>query len=267
MSSRHALSGRHPQHAYIEEVVRKWFFAPMHPSGNTAEVRGWGTYWRHAQVHLSHLAVTGIDAFLADLQDYFQDAETPVRIYLNDRKLDTVLGPVLCAAGCRREGQEVFLVHVGAVPGGERVMGLHVQPVETQNLSQLVEAQLRAYANAEEPPDLARYEAELSRRYTELGAGGGLLATMDEEPAAMLWWQEAPRDIWINALGVRVPFRHRGVAQYLLRQSLAMAYGRGFRSVVLNAATDNADALRLCHRMGFGDEVYWQSCYLWKRTD
>ena len=100
---------------------------------------------------------------------------------------------------------------------------------------------------------------QTSFRETYLGGRGfdpllWLLAWDAHEVAGFLLASpERPGDpglAWIQALGVRPPWRRRGIGEGLLRTALHELHARGVRRVGLGVDGENGDALRLYRRLG-----------------
>jgi mycothiol synthase len=63
---------------------------------------------------------------------------------------------------------------------------------------------------------------------------------------------------WVGELGVRVPWRGRGVATALLHRSFATFAARGLRRVMLNVDSQNSTgAVRLYERVGMRTARAW----------
>ena len=173
-----------------------------------------------------------------------------------------MLETALSDAGLEQEVDTIFLAHVGVFPGRQLPTGLTLAHVDKAKLPRFVRTRLMAFSDTDCEPEHADIENEVSRLGAEmLGSGRGLLATVDGEPAGVLWSYEEAQDVWISLLGVRQPFREQGIAHALLRARTADAYSRGFRSVVINVNVDNRGALRLYRKLGFRDKVYHQWRY------
>ncbi len=259
-------NGTHPAHDRIAQTVRGWFHLPFRAMGYMAEPRRWGTYWNNAQIYTSGFPEDELDSFLADVRQYYADQAGSINLYVDDCGADAELGPVLCQAGWRADEPELYLAHVGPVPPPSEIPGLEVWPVYESNLCQFATTRLRAFGESDDVPDPSRIKEEIARLERELsGTGRGMLARMHGQPAGIIWWQEEYLDIWINQVGTRIPFRGQGIAGELLRQCTEDAYHRGYKSVLLNVASDNLVALSLYHRLGFHDEVYWCRRYVLDR--
>jgi GNAT superfamily N-acetyltransferase len=259
----------HPEHNRVAQTVKGWFHLPFLGMGYLAERRRWGTYWNNAQVYTSGFSVTEVEPFVADLREYYSDQPGSIYLHIDDPKAEAELEPALRRAGWKVKEPELYLAHVGPVSSACEIPGLETWPVYESNLGQFAATRLRAYSHSEEAPDPAQIKAEIARWEKELsGTGRGLLAKVSGQPVGIIWWHEEPLDIWINQIGVRIPFRCQGIASELLRQCTEDAYYRGYKSVLLNVASDNVAAMRLYQRMGFHDEVYRHRCYvgrLWEK--
>jgi len=259
-------NGTHLAHDRIAQTVRSWFHLPFQAMGYVAEPRHWGTYWNNAQIYTSGFPVDELDPFLADLREYYADETRSIYLYIDDREVDLELGSVLCEAGWRPVEPELFLAHVGPVSPPFEIPGLEVWPVYESNLCQFAATRLRAFGASDDVPDPSGIKAEIARCERDLlGTGRGMLAKVHGQPAGVIWWHEVLLDIWVNLVGTRTPFRGQGIAAELLRQCTEDAYDRRYRSVLLNVVSDNLLALRLYHRLGFRDQVYWCHRYVLDR--
>lgn len=85
------------------------------------------------------------------------------------------------------------------------------------------------------------------------------LARLEGAPVAVLAYYIGTDQLVFN-LGTRVPFRHRGIAQDLLRRWVAAGRAQGCRSLMINADHLGAPEA-LYQQMGFVDEIYWYQRY------
>lgn len=251
----------HPDHDQLVNVVRDWFHRPFQAMGYSAEKRRWGTYWNNGHIYTLGFPPDQVGEFLADVCKYYGNRS--VFINVDNRDVDSQLGPALCEAGCSKGKADIFLAYVGPTPQFPVIQGIVAQPVDESNLLEFAATRLRAFAETEEQPDEDKVRDEMDWRRAELGGTGcGMLAHIHGEPAGVIWWYKDPKDIWINLLGTRVPFRRQGVGRWLLCRCLEDSYAQGCRSVMLNVATDNVKAIRLYRCLGFRDEIYWRRRYL-----
>lgn len=256
---------RHPEHDRLTAEIIDWYTQSWPDMGYRVERRRFGFYSRNERapgpglVTVRALDPALVPAFLADLRADYGDHG--VRVLVDDRQLDATVGPALVAAGCWPVGTEVFLAHVGPVPRAPEVAGLTVEVVDQTSLPVYAVTKLQGFAGSEEEPAAEALAGELAVRRAELaGAGHFRLARVDGEPAAILGSYAGP-DWFIFQLATRVPFRHRGIARWLLCDLVAGAAARGCRSVLINTDPKNTP-VRLYRRLGFVDEVYWRRRYL-----
>ena len=120
-------ASRHPEHDRLHEEVSSWYQTSVPGLGYHAEPRRFGVYRRHAEqldsglIIVKSVAPDEVTEFLADARSYFENR--PVAIWIDDKDVDAVLGPVLVAAGCAIEKANTHLAHVGPRPGASRAVG------------------------------------------------------------------------------------------------------------------------------------------------
>ena len=104
----------------------------------------------------------------------------------------------------------------------------------------------------EEQVDVARFDPTL-----------WLLAREAGEPVAALTGRVQGDHGWVGSLGVRAPWRGRGIGAALLRRSFAAFWRRGLRRVVLGVDAENATgATALYEREGMRVVQRWD---VWER--
>jgi ribosomal protein S18 acetylase RimI-like enzyme len=228
--------------------------------GMRCERRKWGACWSTGMAYTDGLPLDEVPTYLADLRSFYSNQ--PAHINLDSPVLEASLGPALVAAGGKLGKRDEFLAYVGTAPVLAANHGISIEPASAANVAAIAETRLRAFAASDSEPDASVLADETERRRSEMtGTGGGLLARLDGCTAGMLWWYEEQPDLWINLLGTRAPFRRAGVARTLLCECLSRAYGRGYRSVVINVLVDNSPAQVLYRQLGFTDAVYWRQRY------
>jgi ribosomal protein S18 acetylase RimI-like enzyme len=259
----------HPNHNPIALTLWRWFHDPFEGIGYRAQKRPWGTYWSHGGVYCHDLPLDQAHAFLGDLRAYYSLADLDddaIQIIVDDPEQDARLGPVLLDAGWTTGKTDLFLAHVGPMPAPPIIEGLRVDEVSAANVRAFVTTRLRAFSDDDTPPDSVRLTAQVAQRQGELtGSGRGMLVRVKAECdvgeyAASMWWYDEPEATWIVLLGVRAPFRRRGIARWLLCQRLIQAQTEG-KPALINVTTENIDALRLYRRLGFTDVVYRRRRY------
>lgn len=257
---------RHPEHDKLTETVRGWYHFSATEMGYIKERRRFGIFGRNVkardgrgnEVLLQGLDVDDVPALMRDVHAYYGGA--PVRIVIDDRAVAEELGPRLLAFGCATGGAESYLAHVGTVPAIPLVAGLTVDAVDGATLTEYAVTKLKGFANSEAEPSPAAIETELAIRRAEIADVGRIwLARLDGQPASVLAWYE-DTDQFIFNLTTRVPFRHRGIAHWLLSEFLRQSYARGCRSIIINANPEDRP-IQLYRSLGFTDEVYWRIRY------
>lgn len=255
---------RHPEHDRLHEEVSSWYQTSVPGLGYHAEPRRFGVYRRHAEQLDSGLIIVRSVApdeapeFLADARSYFENR--PVAIWIDDKDVDVVLGPVLVAAGCAIEKANTHLAHVGPRPERGDRSDISVERVTADTVRDYAIVKLKGFANSEDEPAVEDLEQELAVRRRELASlGRFLVARVGDEPAAILGYYDGDDRLVFN-LATRTPFRMKGIAMHLLCGVVADSYDQGCRSVIIN--TDPSDTpIRWYRRLGFTDEVYWRRSY------
>ena len=256
---------RHPEHDRLVEEVRSWYRSTIPALGYRVERRRFGLYRRNVENPDSALVIVEsvvpdeAPEFLADVSRYFGDRA--VSIWLDDRKLDTTLGPALVSAGASRDEASTYLAHVGRGPEPVQLSGITVKPVTAEALRDYVLVKLKGFANSEGEPRVEHIDKELALRRSELASVGRfLIARVGDEPAAILGYYDG-NDRLIFNLATRVPFRNRAIAKHLLCRLLLESYDGGCRSVIINTNPDGTP-IRWYRGLGFTDEVYWSRSYM-----
>jgi GNAT superfamily N-acetyltransferase len=256
------MEHRHPQHDAIAATLRAWYTTSAPTMGFHVEQRPFGLYLRYppdaGEVTLRDVRPADVPALLADVRAYYGDAS--VGIYLDDRHSDATLGPALVRAGCTKRPALTHLGPGGAAPAVSPAPDVVLEPLAEATLTEFAVAKLQGFAGSEAAPDPRRVAAEVAMRRAELaGDGRFFLARAGGEPAAILGlWDGDDRLVFL--LATRVPFRHRGIARWLLSHTIAAAYADSCRSILIR--TDPADTpIQIYRRLGFTDEVYWRQRY------
>jgi GNAT superfamily N-acetyltransferase len=256
------VNHHHPRHDAIAATVRAWYTTSAPSMGYHVERRRFGFYMRHpvgfGEVTVAEAGPEDVPALLADVRATYGD--TSVGIYIDDRRVDADLGPVLAAAGCTRAAAETHLAHVGAAPEVRPVPGVLLEPMTEATVAEWSATKLKGFAGSEQPPGPEHLAAEVAVRRAEVaGEGRFFFARAGREPASIIGLYDG-EDRHIFLLATRVPFRNRGIARWLLSHAIAAAHTDGCRSVLINC--DPADTpIRLYRRLGFTDEVYWRQRY------
>lgn len=250
--------------------MRSWYSRSFPEMGYLTECRKFGLYSRNIKAVSSRTnRVTVRDISPGDIEDFLDEVSRwygglPVRIWVDDREIDELMGPAFVEAGCACRGAEVFLAHDGPVPARRAVGGLTMEPVTLENLAEFAVAKLKAFSNTEAEPSRDDLESEIAIRRAELeGVGRFMIGRHEGEPAGIIAWFDLGSGRFIAQLATRVRFRHSGVAGSLIGSVIRDAYQLGCRSVVISA--DPADTpVHFYRRLGFNDEVYWRHGYMFR---
>jgi GNAT superfamily N-acetyltransferase len=234
--------------------------------GWAAEQRRFGVYRRNTKAATSpdvivrDVAPGDVETFLKDVRAYFGIGPRPAKIMIDDRELDSTLGPVLEAAGLSFDERTLFVAHVGDVPEAPPVAGIAVEVVGEDGLEEYEDTRVRGFANADDPTPTADLGWRVDLRRAEMTGGANYwLARIGEEPAAAMSWYDG-EDRLIFSLATRAPYRKRGIAGHLLCRLLADSERKATRSVIINA-NETGTPIDLYRRLGFTDEVYWHATY------
>ena len=257
---------RHPHHDAISASLRAAYSEPHPDMGWAAERRRFGIYRRNTKaatnpdVIARDVAPGDVEKFLKDVRSYFGIGPRPARIMIDDRKLDSTLGPALEAAGLALDERTTFLAHVGDVPEAPPVAGIAVDAVGEGGLEEYEDTRRRGFANSDEPTAQEELDRGVHLRRAEMTGGANYwLARIGEEPAAAMNWYDG-EDRLIFSLATRLPFRKRGIASHLLCSLLRDSERKDTRSVIINA-NEAGTPIDLYRRLGFTDEVYWHATY------
>jgi mycothiol synthase len=102
------------------------------------------------------------------------------------------------------------------------------------------------------------WDHEEWRRHLRSAEGAVLVALLDGEVAGVVTFRPTSHGGWIEELGVREPWRGRGLGALLLRHAFARLAETGMHEVRLNVDTENATgATRLYERVGMRVRREW----------
>lgn len=257
---------QHPDHDRLIKEVPGWYQASSSEMGYHTVERPFGFYSRNIKakhgaadrVTIKDITFVQVPAFILDLHKYYDN--WPVQIYIDDRETDAKIGDALIAYGCIKDTPEIYLAHVGSVPELPPVPGLGIESVDLSNLSEYAKIKLMGFSDREDKPDSVALQSEISLRKAEMaGMGRFLLARMhDEGVAAIGFYHQRVRLIF--QLATRVPFRRNGIAGHLIIAVLNEAYQEGQGAVILNA-DETGTPIKMYHKLGFTDEIYWRQGY------
>jgi GNAT superfamily N-acetyltransferase len=259
-------SMRHPHHDTIAASIRAAYAGPQPDMGWAAKQRRFGIYRQntkaatHPDVIVRDLAPGDVEEFLKDVRGYFGVGPRSAKIMIDDRRLDSTLGPVLEATGLPLDERTSFLAHVGDVPDPPPVAGIAVETVGEGGLEEYEDTRCRGFANSDEPTSQKELDWRTDLRRAELTGGANYwLARVGEEPAAAMSWYDR-EDRLVFSLATRLPFRRRGIASHLLCRLLRDSERKDTRSVIINA-NEAGRPIELYRRLRFTDEIYWHATY------
>lgn len=101
-----------------------------------------------------------------------------------------------------------------------------------------------------DPPAAALDETVDSIR-ARLAASGGLLCTVDDDPAGALLLDPEGDDVWLRRVAVEPRHREHGIASALVAYAEDLAASRGFRAVRIIARAELPDTVRFWEHRGF----------------
>ncbi len=250
-----------PEHDRLVREVRSWYRRAYPAMGYKVEEGAFATYRRSSgrrEAFLANLEPSQVAEFVREARAHFDGAS--VRVWLEGREQEAVLGRKLEEAGCDRRSAQTYLAHTGSIPDVPHISGAKLEAVSSDSVYTYVVTKQQAFANAEGALGDEEVDAEVAVRRSELaGEGRFFIARLEQEPAAVIGWYEG-EDRFIFQLGTRVPFRNLGIAKYLLCWALEEGYRIGCSSVLINADPEDTP-VQLYRRLGFVDEVYWRREY------
>ena len=254
---------RHPQHDAISNAVRGWYTASTPAIGLTVTATEYGFLTVSDRADRDRLVLTvdspeDVPKALAMAADFY---ETPdFDVWVDDRSRAQRLASALHSAGRAPAQDTTVLALVGLVRAEPGPPNMTVEDVTgLEQLRLWAEVKLQGFADDEAQPTAENIEAELEGRQGEWPVCRYQLARVAGEPVAVLGCYTGEDQMVFN-LATRLPFRHRGIAQSLLRGWSKDDATPGVRSRLINC-DDGGPAHALYQRLGFTDEVYWQRRY------
>lgn len=159
----------------------------------------------------------------------------------------------------------LYLAHWGDLPRVESVNDLTIEYVTHDTARDYEVVRAKSFADSEEEPDGGEVTANSAAFSADLdGSSQLLLARIGDEPVSIAGWYEGD-DRLIFHLATRLPFRHRGIARYLLSHIVRETYEQGRRSVTIFSDPEDSP-IHFYRRLGFTEEVYWQARYVYTPT-
>jgi GNAT superfamily N-acetyltransferase len=263
----------HSQHDLVAAEVRSWYtdwadhaavVDETSTSVGVASVRKPFGFLRTGPGSVRRLMLTtdvpaDVAGALASATQFFETTE--FEVWCDDRARAFAIELALLSLGFVPAESTSVLALVGGLRAADGPAALEVEEVsDEQALRSWARVKLQGFAGSEDEPSSDVLAAEMSARRAEWPISRYDLALLDDEAVAALAHYTASSDQMVFLLATRVPFRHRGIAQSMLRRWVDRATSAGARSVLINCAEGGQPAA-LYRRMGFTDEVYWHRRY------
>ena len=250
----------------VSEEIQSRYRNPQPKDGVVACSGRFGFYTRHVydpsidSLLVDPLIIDQIPLLLDDIRTFFHSQ--PVRIYIDDRKLDHDLCAALENSGCARKYELIYLAHSEEATSVSLASGLTIENVTAETLREYEVAKIKGFANSEEEPDATEVSAHATSLGLDLQSGNRyLIGRLGVDAAAIIGWDEG-NDRLVFDLATRVPFRNQGIAKHLLSYAITNTYKEGHRSITI--LTDPTDSpIQFYRKMGFTEEVYWQARYVY----
>jgi GNAT superfamily N-acetyltransferase len=264
---------QHPEHAAIAAEVRSWYTDwAGDATGRGASVADIGVQTRREpfgylrsgpgaarRLVLTVEGTTEVSEALAAAARFF--GSDAFEVWIDRRELAAAAEPALVTAGFASVATTTIIALAEPLRAIDGPRSLRVREVsDDATLQTWARVKLQAFADSESEPIEERLHAELAARRAEWPISRYDLATVGDEPVAVLAHYTASRDQMVFLLATRILFRHRGIAQSLLQRWARRAAAEGARSLLINCEEGGRPAA-LYRRMGFTDEVYWHRRY------
>lgn len=180
-------------------------------------------------------------------------------LWVDGEQQEAQLRRMLLAGGARSLFDAVYLAHDGRRREVAPVPGVEIAPGREADLRELVVTKRQAFMATERAPDPARVEQELARRRIDhAGNARFLLARYRGEAVGFIGWLQDEGDCLINLLGVRVPYRRRGIGWQLVN-ALADYRARGGLSSLM--VVPEPAVAPLYRGAGFTETVCWRRAF------
>jgi GNAT superfamily N-acetyltransferase len=251
----------HPEHAALQRELRSWFTNSAPALGYVVATQWYGYLSEPGGVVGTRLILTVEDPrdVARALDDARQRSGGVLTVWVDDRARCGRLDRALQDAGCKPIKSVSHLALVGGLAARSGPPSLTVHDVGPDSLEEWVVTKLKCFGDTEATPSTEQIAAETAVRAPEMALATLQLARLEGAPVAVLAYYIGTDQLVFN-LGTRVPFRHRGIAQDLLRRWVAAGRAQGCRSLMINADHLGAPEA-LYQQMGFVDEIYWYQRY------
>lgn len=257
----HAEEDRIAEHDAVSDEIRSWFIRPTPEIGIEVDAL-WCGYLNNHRATNPRLILTVDDPSLVTRaldEVRARCACGPFDVHVDDRDRAAILDDMLRSSGLERGNAVTYLALVGDMLGRAGPTDLEISEVAGTALETWAAVKIKSFADDESPPAAERIANEVRIRHSEATAACYVLASLGEEDVAVLAFYRGGQDEVVFNLGTRLPWRHRGIAQTLLRYWVELPRSER-RSLIINA-DDGARPSQLYRRLGFRDEVYWYQTY------
>ena len=108
----------------------------------------------------------------------------------------------------------------------------------------------KEYEGVLDPPSAAHTET-VESMHKRLVAGGALIASIDAEPAGVVFYEPQDTYLYFSRLSVLPAFRNRGVGRALINHVETHAHANGFAGVRLGVRVQLPHMLTMYERLGY----------------
>lgn len=250
------------EHDDVAAEIRSWFTKPAPAIGLDVDEL-WSGYLNRHRAIAPRLLLTvddpaAVERALAEVTERCDGRSFVVQI--DDRRRAALLGETLAQAGFVPEKAVTYLALVGVLAAEPGPPELAIRQVAVEELDRWATVKVRSFADDESRPAPERIAEEATVRRSEAAIATYTLGSLSGHDVAVLGYYGGEPDELVFNLGTRVPWRHRGIAQALLRHWVESARARVPRSFIINA-DEGGLACQLYQRIGFRDEIYWYQRY------
>lgn len=257
----HVHEDRIDEHDAVADEIRGWFIRPTAEIGIEVDALWCGYLNRHPATNPRLFLTVDDPSLVTRALDEVGAlcAGGSFDVHVDDRDRAASLDNALRESGLERGNAVTYLALVGDVLGRRGPADLEIIEVAGTALETWASVKIKCFADDESPPAAERIADEVHLRRSEAAEASYVQARLGDEDVAVLAFYRGGQDEVVFNLGTRLPWRHRGIAQTLLRHWVELPRS-GCRSLIINA-DDAGRPSELYRRMGFRDEIYWYQRY------
>lgn len=248
----------HPQHDAVAEEYRGWY------TNSAVEIDlivhdHWFGFLSERRGPLACRLTLEVDE-PRDVERAINEARVlagpgPLQLRVDDRRRDELIGPAVERCGARSARRVITLALVGEMQGASGPENLFVLPVSPNGFEIYATVKLLAFNDDETLPPIEDITAEAAIRAAESPLADYFVGWLDDRPVGVLGHYRGPDQLTFH-LGTRLPYRHLGIAQAMLRHWVQRGQGRQCRSLMINCEEGGRPAA-FYQRLGFLDEIHW----------